>query len=131
MAKVTVDDDDSFLWPTERDSLLAEDILPLGAFAVLQHLSNRRLPHVEVSVALEVAWGNLELALAILRLISFRLAMAMVAQSCTMWVWTSFSGCSAVIFRLAVMCAFLAVADVACSLIQASMPFRSNSTRPK
>jgi hypothetical protein len=54
LSKVAVDHDDSFLRPTEGDSILLERILTLGAFCVFEYLSNRRLADIEIGVSLQV-----------------------------------------------------------------------------
>ncbi len=55
LAEVAVDDDDALLGPAERHRALAQAVLALGALGVLEHLPQRRLAHVQVGVALEVA----------------------------------------------------------------------------
>jgi hypothetical protein len=54
LAEVAVDHDDALLGPAERHRALAQAVLALGALGVLEHLSQRRLTHVQVGVALEV-----------------------------------------------------------------------------
>ena len=55
LAEVAVDHDDAFLGPAQRHRALAQAVLALGALGVLEHLPQRRLTHVQVGVALEVA----------------------------------------------------------------------------
>jgi hypothetical protein len=44
--KVTVNDMNALDRPAQRDSTVAQRVLALGAFGVLEYLSQRRLPHV-------------------------------------------------------------------------------------
>ena len=55
LPEVGIDDDHLLLPPPERDGASLQRILALGAFGILQHLAQRRLAHVEIGVALEVA----------------------------------------------------------------------------
>jgi hypothetical protein len=54
LPQITIDDDDLFGAPAQSHSVLAESILPLRAFRVLEDLANRRLPNVQVGVAFQV-----------------------------------------------------------------------------
>jgi len=51
---VAVDDNDLVLTPAERGGATAKRVLPLRALDVLDDLSHRRLPDVQVSAALKV-----------------------------------------------------------------------------
>jgi hypothetical protein len=55
---VAVDDDDLLGRPSQRHGPLAQRVLPLGALGILEDLAERGLPHVEVSVASQVAGGD-------------------------------------------------------------------------
>src|SRR5206468_12414147 len=54
LAKVSVNHDNSIFGPTQSDGTLAQTVLPLGAFGVLEHLTQRGLADIEISIALEV-----------------------------------------------------------------------------
>lgn len=50
-AEIAVDDLDPLDRPTSSYRAVAQGILALGALAVLDHLAQRRLPDVEISIA--------------------------------------------------------------------------------
>src|ERR1700723_799271 len=50
LPKVGVNDDDPILGPAQRHRLLAQRILAFRAFAVLEDLTQRRLPDVEIGI---------------------------------------------------------------------------------
>jgi hypothetical protein len=50
--------------PAERHGAVAERILAFGALGILDDLSQRRLPHMEIRLAAQVTWGNLLRSLA-------------------------------------------------------------------
>jgi hypothetical protein len=55
LPEVRIDHDHLLLAPPERDGASLQGILALGAFAILQHLAQGRLAHVQIGIALEVA----------------------------------------------------------------------------
>ena len=57
---VAVDDSDLVVTPAERGRAAAKSILSLRALDVLEDLSHRRLPDVEISVPFEMMRLNLE-----------------------------------------------------------------------
>jgi hypothetical protein len=59
LAQVRIDHDHAVARPAERDGSLPQRILPLGALGILEHLSHRRLAHIQVGVAREVPGGDL------------------------------------------------------------------------
>src|ERR1019366_6847501 len=59
LSLVAVDDDDLLERPAQTDGLLAQRVLPLRALRVLQHLAERGLPNVEVSVAFQMTGRHL------------------------------------------------------------------------
>ena len=83
LAKVGVDDDDAVVGPSQRRRALPQRVLALRALCVLDDLPQRRLPHVEVRVALEVAGGDLLVGFGAHGLISLLVAMAMQASTPT------------------------------------------------
>jgi hypothetical protein len=54
LSQIGIDDGDLILSPAQSDCMLAKRILPLGAFGVLQDLTQRRLPDVEISRPFQV-----------------------------------------------------------------------------
>ncbi len=54
LAQVTVDHRDLFLSPAKVDCALSESVLTFRAFRVLEHLPQRRLPHVEICVPFQM-----------------------------------------------------------------------------
>ena len=58
-AEIGIDDDDAFVRPAECDGPLTECVLALCALRVLDDLPQRRLPHIQVRAASEVAGGDL------------------------------------------------------------------------
>jgi len=54
VSQIFVDDSDLGLRPAQLESALAQLILALGRFAVVQHLSRRRLADVDVYATLQV-----------------------------------------------------------------------------
>jgi len=50
--------------PAERHGALSERILTRGALGILDDLPQRRLPHIEIRLATQVAWGDLLRSLA-------------------------------------------------------------------
>jgi hypothetical protein len=54
LPQVAVDDDDPIVRPPQGDSMLAQAILPFGALRVLEHLTERGLPDVEIGVPLQM-----------------------------------------------------------------------------
>src|SRR5215468_1090335 len=63
LPEVAVDHDDPLERPSECDGALPEGVLPLGALLVLEDLTQRRLPHVEVRVALQMPGFDLGVGL--------------------------------------------------------------------
>src|SRR5881628_1729551 len=59
LAQIGIDDDDLVLPPSQRDGTLAQGILALGAFGILDDLPHGRLTDLEVGVALEVRCSDL------------------------------------------------------------------------
>ena len=59
LAEIRVDHDDALPRPAEGHGALAQRVLTLSALGVLDHLPHRRLPHVQVRLALEVTDGDL------------------------------------------------------------------------
>jgi hypothetical protein len=55
LAQIAVDHDDLLDGPAQCHCLLAESILALGALLVLEDLTDRGLPNIQVSVALQMA----------------------------------------------------------------------------
>ena len=80
---VAVDDDDPFEWPSERDGALAQGVLTLGALLVLEDLTQRRLPDVEVRVALEVTRLDFGMRFAVHDHTSVVLVSAIAAKTST------------------------------------------------
>src|SRR5437870_4297566 len=58
LAQVAVDDHDPILWPAEGNRALAQRVLTLGTFGVLEHLAQRALAYIQVRLALEVRGGD-------------------------------------------------------------------------
>ena len=58
LPEIAVDDDDAIKRPAERDSPFAQRVLALGALGVLEDLTQRRLPYVQVGHAREVRGGD-------------------------------------------------------------------------
>jgi hypothetical protein len=58
-AEVAVDDVNALDRPAERHGALAQGVLTLGAFGIFEHLAQRRLPHVEISVTAQMVGGDL------------------------------------------------------------------------
>ncbi|HEX9202222.1 MAG TPA: hypothetical protein VF865_21870 [Acidobacteriaceae bacterium] len=54
MPQIAVDDDNAIGMPAERGRSLAKRVLTFGALNVLQHLTRRRLPDIDVSVSFQV-----------------------------------------------------------------------------
>src|SRR5580658_9522665 len=55
LSEIAVDDDNALHWPTQGDGILAQPILPLGAFGVFENLAKRGLADVKIGVTFEVA----------------------------------------------------------------------------
>src|SRR5215471_20843030 len=55
LSQITIDNDNLLDSPTQGERALLKGILPFCAFRVLQHLSNRRLPDIKVSIPLQMA----------------------------------------------------------------------------
>ncbi|OFW27662.1 MAG: hypothetical protein A3J28_15025 [Acidobacteria bacterium RIFCSPLOWO2_12_FULL_60_22] len=51
MPQIAIDDVDALQRPTQSHGALAQCVLTLRAFAVLQHLAGRRLPDVQICIA--------------------------------------------------------------------------------
>jgi hypothetical protein len=58
LSEVVVNDRDLFDGPAQGYRPLAERVLSLGAFGVLEYLPQRGLPDVQVSVAPQMTGGN-------------------------------------------------------------------------
>src|SRR5215472_12841411 len=59
LTKVTVDYDDAINRPAQRYCTLAKIILSFRAFCVLNYLTQRGLPYIQISVSLQMASGHL------------------------------------------------------------------------
>jgi hypothetical protein len=59
VTEVPVDHDDLLDRPAEGRGALSERILTRGALGILDDLPQRRLPHIEIRLATQVAWGDL------------------------------------------------------------------------
>jgi hypothetical protein len=59
LALVGVDHNDLIDWPAELDRALTQRVLTLSALGVGVHLSQRRLTHIEISVASEMLGADL------------------------------------------------------------------------
>jgi hypothetical protein len=59
VAEVPVDHDDVLDRPAQRHRALAERVLALGTLGVFNDLAQRRLPHIEIGLAAQVARGDL------------------------------------------------------------------------
>ncbi len=89
LAEIAVDDDDPIIGPAQRDGTLAESILALRALGILDDLSDRRLPDVQIGIPLEVAGRDFLVSFGVHRVISLRPARAMLASSRTRPAWIS------------------------------------------
>src|SRR5207302_9751862 len=53
-SEIAVDDDHALRGPAQGNSILAQSVLPLGAFGILENLAKRGLADVKISVSLQV-----------------------------------------------------------------------------
>ena len=56
LAQIGIDDDDLLLRPAQCDCMLPQAILPLRAFGVLEDLTKRGLPDVEIGSPFQMRW---------------------------------------------------------------------------
>jgi hypothetical protein len=63
LPQIGIDDGDLILWPTQSDRLLAQCILPLGAFRVLEDLTKGGLSNIEISGPFQM--GGLDLLMRV------------------------------------------------------------------
>src|SRR6266568_8162780 len=69
LPQIRIDHDDAVQRPAERGGVLSQRVLPLGALRVLEHLPQGGLPHVEISISLQMAGLHL-----LMRIMSHRVA---------------------------------------------------------
>jgi hypothetical protein len=63
LSQITIDDDDLLRGPAQSQGMLPESILTLGTLRVLEDLTDRRLPDIQVSVALEMVGSHLVMSI--------------------------------------------------------------------
>ena len=94
LAKVGVDHGDVLDRPSQREGALTQRILTLRALGVLEHLSQRRLTHVQVSGAGPMAIGHLVRGQGHGDVLVARCARVMASRMSMAWTISPDSGCS-------------------------------------
>ena len=131
LAEIRVDDDHLLRGPPQRHGALAQPVLALRALGVLEDLPHRRLPHVEVRVALEVSGRDLLLRFGAHRFLSFPADLARLASTCTRLACWSSAASGARTARWGAVAGADAAAPVMRHASQPARPWRSSTISPQ